>query len=160
MFLIWPWGISNGSNLGWMNIHLPSILMFTTGTIGFDPHICLFLSHGQAPKGVCFFWFSRVFQGFFWSHDGQAPKRLFLVQGMAIGSPFRFSASGDIRCGRGARACGTAGRAPARLRTTAAWYWVLGMDRFGMPMMPEKGNPPVERFIQRAGLQEVLQENS
>ena len=29
--LKWPWGITNGSILGWMNIHLPPILMFTRG---------------------------------------------------------------------------------------------------------------------------------
>ena len=29
---IWPWGISYGPILGWMNIHLPPILMFTRGT--------------------------------------------------------------------------------------------------------------------------------
>ena len=28
----WPWGITYGSILGWMNIHLPPILMFTRGT--------------------------------------------------------------------------------------------------------------------------------
>ena len=29
---IWPWGITYGSILGWMNIHLPAILMSTRGT--------------------------------------------------------------------------------------------------------------------------------
>ena len=29
--VLWPWGISHGSILGWMNIHLPAILMFTRG---------------------------------------------------------------------------------------------------------------------------------
>ena len=33
----WPWGITYGSILGWMSIHLPPILMFTRGTRGFDP---------------------------------------------------------------------------------------------------------------------------
>ena len=29
---IWPWGITYGSIFGWMNIHLPPILMVTRGT--------------------------------------------------------------------------------------------------------------------------------
>ena len=32
MLYTWPWGITYGSILGWMNIHLPPILMFTRGT--------------------------------------------------------------------------------------------------------------------------------
>ena len=34
---IWPSGRTYGSILGWMNIHLPPILMFTKGVHGFDP---------------------------------------------------------------------------------------------------------------------------
>ena len=33
----WPWGTTYGSILGWMNIHLPPILMFTRVFLGFDP---------------------------------------------------------------------------------------------------------------------------
>ena len=36
-FPVWPWGKTYGSILGWMNIHLPPILMFTRGTGLFDP---------------------------------------------------------------------------------------------------------------------------
>ena len=32
MVSTWPWGIIYGCILGWMNIHLPPILMFTRGT--------------------------------------------------------------------------------------------------------------------------------
>ena len=50
-WLKWPWGITYGSMLGWMNIHLPPTLMFTRGTYfvthsqiiaflsGFQPHV-------------------------------------------------------------------------------------------------------------------------
>ena len=32
-----PWGITYGSILGRMNTHVPPILMFTRGFVGFDP---------------------------------------------------------------------------------------------------------------------------
>ena len=35
---IWPWVITYASILGRMNTHVPRILMFTRGFLGFDPH--------------------------------------------------------------------------------------------------------------------------
>ena len=49
----WPCGISYGSILGWVNICLPPILMFTRGTLGFDPQPdCIDVIGGQTPVPV------------------------------------------------------------------------------------------------------------
>ena len=62
-------GITYGSILGWMNIHLPPILMFTRGLLGFDnrrqmaynwmfflcvwfAHVCFFGVGLQGPMGI------------------------------------------------------------------------------------------------------------
>ena len=47
---IWPWGITYDSILGSMNIHLPPILMFTRGFLGFDPQPYLFLCCDREMK--------------------------------------------------------------------------------------------------------------
>ena len=41
-FNLWPWGIPHGSILGWMNICLPPILLFTRGT-GFSPTAIIYI---------------------------------------------------------------------------------------------------------------------
>ena len=51
----WSWGITYGSILGWMNIHLPPLLMFTRGFLGFDPQPLAFLSFlplKKPPQGA------------------------------------------------------------------------------------------------------------
>ena len=42
---IWqgPWGRTYGSILGWMNIHLPPLLMFTRGTGFWPTAICMYV---------------------------------------------------------------------------------------------------------------------
>ena len=47
----WPWGITYGSIVGWMNIHLPPILMFT-GLQGFDPQPNHCVSNYAVPKAT------------------------------------------------------------------------------------------------------------
>ena len=43
-----------GHNLGWMNIHLPPILMFTRGLLGFDPQPSVQVEIGMFTGGTGF----------------------------------------------------------------------------------------------------------
>ena len=47
----WPWGITYGSVLGWMNLHLLPILMFARGTRGIDPQPPKKNNNGL-PRGI------------------------------------------------------------------------------------------------------------